>query len=285
MSRNEERAYGNNANVPPTPQQPQVAQPPEMPAPPVPAAANSLNFVVPTEMVDLPSKGEFYANGHPLHGVDSIEVKHMTAKEEDILTSSSLLKKGIALEKMLESIIVNKRIKIADLLIGDKNALLVASRVFGYGALYPTKASCPNCNATTSINFDLNEIQNKELVPMESIVRTDNNTFVVVLSKSGFSVEFRLLTSRDEDIMLDDKKTGTMKLLKLITVSINEQTDRFYIERALQSVPILDASTLKKAYVAVMPDVDLTQDATCSECGETSNMGVPLNADFFWPNI
>ena len=284
MSRNEERAYGNNANVPPMPQEPQVAQQPPMPAPPVPAAANSLNFVVPTEMVELPSKGEFYAPGHPLHGVDSIEVKHMTAKEEDILTSTSLLKKGVALEKMLQSIIVNKRIKVADLLIGDKNALLIASRVFGYGALYPTKALCPNCDATTTIDFDLNEIQNKELVSLESIVRTDKNTFVVVLSKSGFSVEFRLLTARDEDIMLD-KKTGTMKLLKLITVSINDQTDRFYIERALQSLPILDASTLKKAYVAVMPDIDLTQDATCSECGETSNMGVPLNADFFWPNI
>ena len=93
-----------------------------------PPPANSiLNFPTPTEFVELPSGGKHYPEGHPLHGVDTIEIKVMTAKEEDILTSESLIKKGVALDRVIDSLIVNKKIKASDLLIGDKNALLLAT--------------------------------------------------------------------------------------------------------------------------------------------------------------
>jgi len=282
MSRNQNRAFGNNPEVTP----PSVeAQPPPIPPPTQQAPASAFNFIVPTEMIDLPSKGEFYLEGHPLCGVDSIEIKHMTAKEEDILTSSTLLKKGIALDKMLQSIIVDKRIKVGDLLIGDKNALLIASRIFGYGAAYTVRALCPKCESEFATTVDLAELKSKVLTAVQAVKITPVNTFVVTLPQSNFAIEFRLLTSKDESAMSGNKSGGTMKLLKLITVSVNEQTDRIYIERALQSLPIIDTSILKKTYAAVMPDVDMRQDIECGECGEISEMGVPLNADFFWPDL
>jgi hypothetical protein len=282
MSRNQNRAFGNN---------PEVQQPPVQPnPPPIPAASpeappSPFNFIVPTEMVDLPSKGEFYPEGHPLHNVDAIEIKHMTAKEEDILTSATLLKKGLAIDKMLQSIIVDKRIKVKDLLIGDKNALVIASRIFGYGPDYKVEIQCVHCDNSYEAVYDLSALQNKSSTNFGKVDKTANNTFTLVLPKSQMLVEFKLLTSQDEEKLTKDKKGGSMKLLKLIVVSINEQTDGFYVERALQSLPILDVSTLKKTYAMAMPDVNMVQDIECTACGEISTLGVPLNAGFFWPDI
>jgi len=277
MSRNQNRTSGNNPEVQ------QSVQPSPTPAPPE-APASPFNFIVPTEMIDLPSKGEFYPEGHPLHNIDTVEIKHMTAKEEDILTSATLLKKGLAIDKMLKSIIVDKRIKVDDLFIGDKNALLIASRVFGYGADYNVELECPNCESQFVATIDLSELQIKDLTGIEAAEKTENNTFVITLPRSNFVVEFGLLTSKDERVMSAKKSAGTMTLLKHIIVSINSQTDGFFIERALQSLPILDTSILKRAYTAVMPDIDMKQSVECDDCGEIAEMGVPLNADFFWPN-
>ena len=280
MSRNQDRTLGNNPEI----QQPVQPNPPPAPMASPEAPASPFNFIVPTEMVDLPSKGEFYPEGHPLHNVDTVEIKHMTAKEEDILTSATLLKKGLAIDKMLQSIIVDKKIKVDDLFIGDKNALLIASRVFGYGSNYDVELECPNCESQFGTTIDLSELQIKSLTGVEAAEKTENNTFVITLPRSNFVVEFGLLTSKDERTMSAKKSAGTMTLLKHIIVSINQQTDGFFIERALQSLPILDTSILKQAYAAVMPDIDMKQAVECGDCGEVSEMGVPLNADFFWPD-
>jgi hypothetical protein len=280
MSRNQNRI--------PSVENTEGAEPQVQSAPPIPEGANApspFNFIVPTEMVDLPSQGQFYPVGHPLHNADAIEIKHMTAKEEDILTSTTLLKKGVALDKMLQSVIVDNRIKVGDLLIGDKNALLIASRVFGYGEHYNVNLNCPNCNAAFEATIDLNDLDVKESLQLGKITRTENNTFTITLPKSNLNFEIRLLTSKDETTLVSNKNAGSMKLLKLITVSVNGQTDRFFVERALQSLPIMDVSVLKKAYAAVTPDVNMTQDVECTECGETSTMGVPLDAGFFWPDV
>ena len=93
------------------------------------------NYEFPTETVDLPSKGHFYFQGHPLSS-GKVELKYMTAKEEDILTSQNLIQQGTVIDVLLESLIVDKSIKVEDLLVGDKNALMVAARVLGYGADY-----------------------------------------------------------------------------------------------------------------------------------------------------
>jgi hypothetical protein len=277
MSRNKSRVVTNTA--PPS-------QVPDAPVQvPAETQASPFNFIVPTELVDLPSKGEYYPEGHPLHNVSSVEIRHMTAREEDILTSQSLIKKGLAINKVLESILVDKRIKVDDLLIGDKNALIIASRVYGYGSDYNVTLNCQNCGNTFDTTVDLSEFEAKDIIPSDIVTKTENNTFLCNLPKSGFEVEFRPLTSKDEDFISKGKNRGTTNLLKLIIVSINGQTDTFFIERALQVLPILDSSTLKKAYASVSPDVDMSCEVQCTDCMETFDMEVPLTAEFFWPNL
>ena len=133
MRNNQDRLGAvNKGEEPPVQQQPQQVE-------------QTLQFVTPTEFVELPSRGKFYPEGHPLHNTEIIEIRHMTAKDEDILTSAALLKKGLAIDRFLQNIIVDKSINIADLLVGDKNAIIVASRISGYGAQYEAGISCPSC--------------------------------------------------------------------------------------------------------------------------------------------
>ena len=114
-------------------------------AQPAPEQTQTLDFSTPTELVDLPSKGRFYPEGHPLHGQETVEIKFMTAKDEDILTSPSLLKKGIAIDRLIQNVILNKNINVSTLLSGDKSAIMIASRINGFGAEYKTKVVCPSC--------------------------------------------------------------------------------------------------------------------------------------------
>ena len=121
------------------------------------SGAPSFSWSVPTEFVELPSEGLFYPPGHPLHNEKTVEIRFMTAKEEDILTSRSLLKAGVALDRMLQNTLINKSIDVNSLLIGDKNALLVAARRTGYGPEYATSVNCPNCGAQVEHTFDISE--------------------------------------------------------------------------------------------------------------------------------
>ena len=250
---------------------------------------NPLQFIVPTEVIDLPSRGKFYPPGHPLHNVDSIEIRHMTAKEEDILTSTSLLRKGTALDKVVQSVIVDKRVAVDDLLLGDKNSIIVHSRMFGYGNEYSTNLTCPKCTAPFTHSFDLESVGVKdyesELVKYD-IELTENNTFVMELPRSKTVVEFRLLTTRDEKRLLSKAKSiSSIQLLEAIVVSLNGQTDGFYVKRAIAHLPIMDATVLKRVYSKIIPDLDMTQEVECPECGNSSEMGVPLDANFFWPEF
>ena len=213
----------------------------------------------------------------------------MTAKEEDILTTSSFLKKGIALDKMLQNVIVDRQVKVEDLLIGDKNALLIHSRIFGYGSEYATSLECPACGTKFEYTFDLAELPNKDFE--EEMIRfevepTVNNSFIMTLPRSKAVVEFRLLSTRDEKRLMGTKKVlGSLDLLEAMILSINEQADRFHVKRFIKNLPIMDATVLKKVYGRIMPDVDMLQHVECSNCGEEAEMGVPLDAGFFWPNL
>ena len=102
-----------------------------------------LNFVTPTQFVDLPSKGKGYPQGHPLCGKETVEIKFMTAKDEDILTSKDLLKKGVAIDRLIQNLLVDKNIRSSDILLGDRNAIIISARSSGFGHLYNTNVTCP----------------------------------------------------------------------------------------------------------------------------------------------
>ena len=131
--------------------------------------ADSLSFVVPTEFVVLPTKGAYYPPDHTLHMQESIEIKFMTAKEEDLLTSKTLIEKGIVLDRLIDNLIVDKKVKSRDLLVADRNAILIAARSSGYGTDYRTNITCRQCSHTDAYNYDLQEAQTKPPCPAEQL--------------------------------------------------------------------------------------------------------------------
>ena len=257
---------------------------------------NDFSFIVPTEIIDLPSKGMLYPQGHPLHGKDTIEIKQMTAKEEDMLTSRSLLQKGVALDRVLSSIIIDKSINADTLLVGDRNALIIAARISAYGNEYNTKVTCPACGTVQEYNFDLNQQNVYSGSDVEEFV-TDTATdgiFTTKLPRTGLNIGFRVLTGADERRLIEgvemDRKNKkvhernvTRQLLNMI-VSVNDNTTSEAVNYVVENLPSVDVRHLRQAYKAASPNVDLTQHFECNNCGHEQDMEVPLNADFFWPD-
>tara|TARA_R100000008_G_scaffold85515_1_gene75670 strand:+ start:750 stop:1604 length:855 start_codon:yes stop_codon:yes gene_type:complete len=283
LSRNKDRvgAKSTDTNVPP----PAVMQ----------NNSEGFSFVIPTEFVELPSGGKFYPQGHPLYGEDSVEIKQMTAKEEDMLTSRTLLKKGIAIDRVLESLIVDKRIDPNSLLVGDRNALIVATRVSGYGSEYETKVTCPACGAIQDYSFDLQEavIYNGEDLSTISATDNGNGTYDVELPRSKLVVTFKLLTGHDEKTLLNgiehDRKRkiqerNVTRQITNIVVAVNGDASAEAINYLVANIPSMDSRHLRLAYRLATPNVDLTQSFECSECQHEQDMEVPLTADFFWPD-
>ena len=263
------------------------------PAPPT----SVLDFVNPTEHVALPSGGRFYDEDHPLHGQDTVEIRFMTAKDEDILTSQSLLRNGTALEKLMQNILVDKRIKPSSLLIGDRSAILIAARATGYGNTYKTKVTCPSCGETSNVSFDVTNFETfegdedaqKEL----GVKVTADNTYTVKLPLTTVTAEFRLLTGADEMAIsknLQKKRNADILDGSFSTqftraiISLNTETDRNTIQQFALMMPAADSRQLRAAIRSVTPNLDLTQDFECPECGYGQEMEVPITADFFWPD-
>jgi len=257
----------------------------------------SLKFITPTEFVELPSRGLFYPPEHPLFNQEVIEIKHMTTKEEDILTSVALLRKGLALDRMLESIIVDKKIKIDDLLLGDKNALLVAARAHGYGAIYETSVTCPECDETQNYSFDLSSLEvhssSDEFMAEHGIQKTDTGTFLVPLPKTQYVIEVRLLTGKDEKqiAQLQEHKkkrnfpeTPATDFLRLVIVSVNDIRDPAPLNDFINTLPALHGRHIKGTYEKLIPSLDMKHSFSCSSCAYEGVLEVPLTTDFFWFN-
>jgi len=273
LSRNQDRLGGAK--------QPDTSPPPQQ-------GGGGFSFVVPTEFVELPSQGRFYAEGHPLHGKDSIEIKQMTAKEEDILTSRTLLKKGVALEKLIESLIVDKTINPSSLLIGDRNAIIIAARVSGYGNDYITSVQCPSCETKQQYEFDLNDahIQHGTISEDYGITDYGDGTIGCILPRTQAEVRARLLTGKEEMALTITKKSEGLisKQLRSIVLSVNGDSSPQAINYLVENMPSRDSRHLRMVIRQATPDVDLTQQFSCTNCGHTQEMEVPLTADFFWPD-
>ena len=262
--------------------QPSTEAPPEVP--------NQVQFIVPTEIVELPSGGLFYPEGHPLHGVDTVEIKHMTTKEEDILTNKSFIKNGTVIDRLLTSVIVKPRVNVSDLLVGDKNALVMACRKHGYGAEYTTKVSCNSCGAPQKYTFDLEEIENidfqSNLDYYDASIDYENQTVSLPIPRTKTKLELRILKD-DRNPQANKKKKDTnlvTKQYKKLIYSVNGNSDPRYIQSYIDSMSALDSRYLRAAYGKIVPGVDFSCEFECSECGAETKMEVPLNAEFFWPD-
>jgi hypothetical protein len=262
---------------------------------PVAAMPNPLDFVSPTEHVELPSRGRGYPQGHPLHNQETIEIKYMTAKEEDILSSRSLLKKGLAIERLIESVICDRNIAAKDLLVGDRNAILISARRSAYGNIYSTKVTCPNCSAVGEHDFDLNEsnIYEGEDKDKYEIEVTPEGLFKVTLPNTGFVVEYRLLKGKDElEMVKRAQKVAKQNVmeqnvsdqLRKFMVSVNGYSESKVINHVIKNLPAQDSIFLRGAYKVSSPDIKISDEFSCSSCGFEQELEVPFGADFFWPN-
>ena len=265
--------------------------------PPTPQMANPMDFVTPKEFVELPSAGKMYPQGHPLHNEETIEIRYMTAKDEDVLTSRSLLKKGLAIERLIDNLIVDKGIKAADLLVGDRNAILIAARASAYGHIYETKVNCPACGKTARLNFNLLE---PTISPggtcdeKYNVTQKENGNYVIELPHSKLLVEIKMLTGREEVLMIqsaqkknkreveiEDNLTGQMKYF---VVSVNGYADTKTIDYVVENITARETRHLRNAYKQLSPNLQVMKHFECTTCDHEQEMEVPFNADFFWPD-
>ena len=244
----------------------------------------------PSEEVTLPSKGLLYPEGHPLKS-GIIEMKYMTAKEEDILTNTNYINNGTVIDKLLKSLIVSP-IDFNDLLIGDKNAVLVASRILGYGQEYSFKYKNPNTGEEEEVTVDLTEADDKILD--ESLIIDGRNEFAFELPVSKIPVTFKLLTHGDELKITNElkglkkiSKTNTADLttrMKHIITSVNGDRDIKTIRSFVDGNFLARDARALRAYVAeVMPDIDLTFDLTFEDGASAEGVTIPIGTTFFWP--
>jgi hypothetical protein len=238
-------------------------------------------FKFPTEEIELPSKGLVYPKDNPLSS-GKVEIKYMTAKEEDILTNQSYIQKGTVLDKLLESVIIDPKTNIDDIIVGDKNALLIATRILGYGKKYEFRSNGQTHTA------DLTEIENKQFDI--SGIESGKNEFTYKIERTGDVITYKILTGKD-DKQIQKEIAGLKKLnkegsfdlttrLKYMIVSINGESDRKDIRNFVDNQFLaIDSRAFRDHVRDTQPDVDLT---ISTDRGE--EVKIPIGISFFWPD-
>jgi hypothetical protein len=239
-------------------------------------------FKLPTEIVELPSKGLLYPENSEL-AKGTVEMKYMTAKEEDILTNQSYIKNGTVLDKLMKSLIVSP-IEYDDLLLGDKNAIMVAARILGYGAEYKF-----DYNGEEQI-INLSQVENKQL--KEELFANHVNEFTFTLPKSGNLITFKLLSHRDEQ-EITRELNGLKKInkdaspeistrLKYLITSVEGKRDKKDIREFVDNYLLAQDSRALREYIKeIQPDVDLTFFPD----GSNDRVSIPIGVSFFWPEL
>jgi len=243
---------------------------------------------LPTEVVSLPSKGLLYPKESPL-AKGEIEMKYMTAKEEDILTNSNYMRQGTVIDKLLQALIITP-FNYDDLLIGDKNAVLIAARILGYGAEYEFKYTDKR-GQEIDAKIDLSKLEEK---PVDESVYKNGNNFTFILPKSNNTVTFKLLTHGDEK-KIEAEIKGLKKInpnvttdittrLKHIITSINGDNEQKSIRDFIDNFLLApDARALREYYSQIQPDIEMKfipEDESYTGEGIT----VPISLNFFWPD-
>jgi len=253
----------------------------------------SPKFDFPTEVIELPSKGLVYPENHPFSS-GLIDLKYMTAREEDILTSANLIRQGTVLDKLLQSLIVSP-VRYDDIYVGDKNAIMVAARILGYGKDYDIEVEDPfSPGAKQRLTIDLQDIRDKEID--WNVMPENENKFQYTLPNSKRIVTFRLLTHGIEKQIAQDLKMKNLKKsdgidrefttrLKNIITSVDDETSRLYIDNFVDNeLFAADSRALRQFIREFSPDLDMTFTFVSDTTGEVKEMDIPLEVSFFWPN-
>jgi len=240
----------------------------------------------PTEVIDLPSGGKIYPKDSPL-AEGKLELKYMTTREEDILMSENLIKQGVVIDKLLDSLIVTQGVKQEHLVLGDKNAVLVAARILAYGSEYTVEVTNPNdFEQQVEHSFNLTECSFKE--PVDGVDYSDNSfDFETPIGKN--KIKFKLLTGADEKLIEKDleksKKIGynseITTRLRYTIIEVDGDNKQETIAAFSQNMLARDSMALRNYIQEISPDIDLTSEIEIG--GNTVSVSIPLTVEFFWP--
>ena len=241
-----------------------------------------------TEVITLPSEGLCYPESSPL-SKGQLTIKLLTAKEEDILTSVNLIRKGQHINKMLESVVVEPGVSIDDILVGDKNAILVATRMLAFGADYDVNVDDPETGEPVSVTVDLSQIQTKDI---DRDLLNRKNEYDFILPQSKKEIKFKLLTHGDEMAINKDveaiekltKNSGeiTARYRRQI-VEVDGVRDFGHISNFVTNGLLAgDSKALRKYANSITPDLDLKFKYTTAS-GEEEALRIPFGVDFFYP--
>ena len=248
------------------------------------------NYDFPTEVISLPSQGKCYSEENPLAS-GQIEIKYMTAKEEEILSSQNLIRKGVVLDKLFESIIVDKNINVNDILIGDKNAIMLATRILGYGSQYKIQVD-GELGERDEITVDLGKVQTKE-IDFDKLNRENRYTFT---TKSGTVLEYKLLSHGDETKIDADVKAlerlnkgGVSSELttryRYMITSVDGKNDTKSITDFINNRFLtIDTRSFREEVRKIQPDVNMEFEYQDPQTGEMEVRPIPMGVGFFWPS-
>ena len=253
------------------------------------AADETQSFDFPTEVIELPSKGKLYPSDNPL-SKGTIEMKYMTAKEEDILSNQSFIKNGVVLDKLFKSLIVTS-CNYNDLLLCDKNAIMIAARILGYGKDYEMKVVSPSSGEQIDYSVDLTKLNEKEID--WSVWDSGENSVLFDLPASKRQVRLKMLTQGDQSKM-DAELKGLAKLKKNATVSTmmkyviieldgdaDKQKIRQFVDNGLLAI---DSRAIRNFINKCTPEIDFNIEIPDGETGDTFRSQLTIGLDFFWPD-
>jgi hypothetical protein len=246
-------------------------------------------FRFPTEVIDLPSKGLIYPESSPLSS-GTVELKYMSAKEEDILTNANFIEKGIVIDKLLQSMIISK-IDYNELVVGDKNAILVAARILGYGAEYAVEIT-DKYGKKIPVKIDLSKLENKPLD--ENLFVKGKNEFDFILPQSKVTVTFKILSHKDELEMTkelqglkkafpNDSFEITVRLKHTIS-AINGDSSAEKVRYFVDNMLLTDSRALRKYINEITPDLNMTFSYEDSKGDVVEGVSIPMNINFLWPD-
>ena len=247
----------------------------------------------PTEVVSLPSKGHYYSKDDPLSSGE-IEIKYMTAKEEDILTSQNLIRRGVVIDKLLEALVVDEKVNLNTMLIGDKNGLMVAARILGYGKEYNFEVDCPACAEHNKDSIDLTTFKDK--VVDTSKHDKGKNEFTFKLPATKVELTYKFLTQKDERA-IDEELKAMKKIskgsgidpeittrMKKTIIAIDGERNRTKVNKFVDEQFLsVDSLEFRRHLQETLPDVDMSYLFECSLCAYEEEMTVPMTVQFLWP--
>lgn len=249
-----------------------------------------LPFVTPTEFVKLPSSGMFYPEGNPMHGKESLEIRHMTSREEDLLSATDKYDDSFAVYNLLvDALLVDKSINSSHLLEEDKFAILLNARCTGYGPEYHTSTYCMNCQKETKHIFDLSKVSiRKPSIESDYIAEEDlfsftlpNSKIVVKTLSSGEKVRDDINIERAQKEKYNLPFNETIAFISKVVVSANDVTDPAQISKLAEILPAGDAKYIKEFFASARPSLSTRQEVKCEVCGTQTEQEAPITWAFF----